>query len=138
MDVCVCKIEDYDNNDVKVTFSGAKRPLYYLQPESAEMKMLKADRISIGWPYKTARKNLFHNQEILLPKGTSVYLTTDGYADNHGLERPKIGSPQLRNTLTKNSHKPMQAQKQILADLLLHEQGDKEQRDDITVIGLKL
>jgi serine phosphatase RsbU (regulator of sigma subunit)/tetratricopeptide (TPR) repeat protein len=138
MDVCVCKMEEHDNKHVKVTFSGAKRPLYYLQPENTEMETLKADRISIGWPYKTTRKNLFHDQEILLPKGTSIYLTTDGYADNHGLEKSKIGSPKLRNTLTKNSNKPMQDQKQVLADLLLHEQGTKEQRDDITVIGLKL
>ena len=139
MDLCICVIDDLGNNQHQLTFAGAKRPLYYILPNSNELESLKADRISIGWPYKKKQQgNLFHNQQITVEKGTQLFFTTDGYADNHGLVKPKIGSAKMKKVFLKNAHLPMEEQKQCLLDMLLTEQGDKEQRDDITLISVKL
>ncbi len=138
MDICLCRFEKATSGETKVTFAGAKRPLYFIN-QQGEFNSLKGDRLSIGWPYKKRKGDtMFHDKSISLPKGTQLYLTTDGYVDNHGLKRSKIGSPKLREMLETNYQKPMSKQKEILSHFLMEQQGKNEQRDDITLIGVKL
>ncbi|MGB0523059.1 MAG: tetratricopeptide repeat protein [Flammeovirgaceae bacterium] len=137
MDICLCTFRAGENDQVEVTYAGAKRPLYFIKNGSLES--LKADRISIGWPYKKlASKSLFHNQTLMLHKGDLIYMTTDGYADNYGRTKAKIGSANLKKLLYANHQLAMSKQKELLVNELVKQQGKREQRDDITLIGVKI
>jgi hypothetical protein len=46
MDIALCCIEDMKNQQVKVQFSGAKRPLYYFSKQ--ELREVQANKKSIG------------------------------------------------------------------------------------------
>lgn len=139
MDICLCKFEKHEGDKVEITFAGAKRPLYYIQNGAHELESLKADRISIGWPYKKIEsKSLFHNQTLVLNKGDLIYMTTDGYADNYSLSKPKIGSANMKRYILANHQAEMKEQKNFLVKELLHQQGKRDQRDDITLIGIKI
>jgi serine phosphatase RsbU (regulator of sigma subunit) len=142
MDVCFCKIEQ-SGAQVKVTFAGAKRPLYYALAGSKELLEVKGDRISIGWPYRKQgvlqEEVKFENSELLLPKGSMLYLSTDGLSDNPGIEgKPKMGTPLIKQTLIQHMETGIAAQGNALNALLDRAQEDREQRDDITFIGVKL
>jgi ligand-binding sensor domain-containing protein len=151
MDVCLCRIEYHKR---KVTFAGAKRPLYRLSAEG-HLEEIKGDKKSIG-DRKTMR---FTNHELVLGKGESIYLTTDGYADQQNTEGRKFGSNHLKAELEKWGHLDASLQKEKLEDTLLryrllkekellpewrnkplHQLGEQafiEQRDDISMIGVK-
>jgi len=137
MDICLCMIEKQENGGSKVTFTGAKRPLYVYSKKEDSFSILKGDRKSIGGAKATLNTVKFTNQEVLLSKGDLLYLTTDGYADQNDLSRKKIGSVMMENLLNTIKTKPLNAQQKHLEDFLDKHQEGTTQRDDITLIGLK-
>ncbi len=130
MDVCMCVIEDK-----KLTFAGAKRPLYYVQ--NSEFFEIKGDRRSIGGRQKEEERT-FSNHEILLSTETMLYLTTDGYQDQHNTRQEKFGVKRFRDLLLSISDKPMQEQKEILENTLSEFSQGEKNRDDVAVMGVRL
>jgi serine phosphatase RsbU (regulator of sigma subunit)/tetratricopeptide (TPR) repeat protein len=139
MDVCLCRIVR-NGQGSKVVFAGAKRPLYYLLEGEEELQELKGDRLSVGWPYKRLHNQdlMFNNLEVDLPAGTQLYLTTDGYVDNPGVNRAKLGTPLFKKIVLLNKQEAMERQGDELLAVLEEATQQREQRDDITVIGIKL
>ncbi len=138
MDVCLCCIESENTQQFKITFSGAKRPLYYFEKEKNKLTRIKGDRKTIGGKIRINSLTHFSNKEIVLQKNDLLYLTTDGYVDQNNKERQKIGSPKLKEILNNIANKPLSEQKQILETELDNWQAEEKQRDDITVVGIKL
>ncbi|MFT5619533.1 MAG: serine phosphatase RsbU (regulator of sigma subunit) [Arenicella sp.] len=135
MDVAFCAIEEEGTTN-KVTFAGAKRSLYYMIAGESELQEIKGSRRSIGGFQGNERP--FENHEILLPKKSTLYLTTDGMADQHGPKGKKIGSVHIRGLLAEIAHLPMKAQKEKLEWFLSSHQKDQFQRDDITFVGVRI
>ena len=135
MDVCLCRFEKIpEQQEVKVLFSGAKRNLVYIKAGTNEPEKLEADRRSIGSESVTP----FTTQELLLPRGSMLYLTSDGYADQNNTAREKLGSRNTKLLIAELSALPVSDQKKHLESALDSHQQNAEQRDDITFIGLKL
>jgi serine phosphatase RsbU (regulator of sigma subunit)/ligand-binding sensor domain-containing protein len=138
MDICLCVLEKMDSqNDYspyKITFSGAKLPLYYVTNDSLEL--LEEDRKAIGGIQNQARN--FTNKEVILQAGDMIYLRSDGITDQNNFKRKKFGETQFSKIIEKNAHLPMKEQKNILEEALDNYQEGTEQRDDITVLGIKL
>jgi len=135
MDVSVIAIFKVpENNQIKIQFSGANSSIYIVS--DAGMNEHKGDKQPVGF-YSTMTP--FTQYEIMANKGDVVYLHTDGYADQFG--GPK-GKKLMKNELKKQIlaiHKlPLTQQKYHLEDILVKWQGDLEQVDDVTVIGIKL
>jgi len=137
MDICLCRFEKNDEN-TDVYFSGAKRPLLYKIKEQSSVLILKGDRKSIGGIKKTKREVEFTEQKITLRKGDSLYLTSDGYADQCNQNREKIGRHSFENLILENADKPVVEQNIAFNNFLDSYKNTAEQRDDITVIGIKL
>ncbi len=142
MDVCMCLIEaenhinDNENVTTKITFSGAKRPLYYTENDSNQVFVVKGDRKSIGGSQYEGAK--FNDHVIHLKKGSCIYLTSDGFTDQNDLERVKLGESKFKYLISSFAGKPMNDQlKQLEAELDKH-QRNTDQRDDILVWGITL
>nr|MCU0393503.1 SpoIIE family protein phosphatase [Thermoflexibacter sp.] len=140
MDVALCAISKPDQDgQIKVTFAGAKRNMiYYNQNESKELLEIKGDKKTVGGFFKENRITQFTNQEVILQKGDIIYLFTDGLTDQTNPQQEKLGSVKLKELLKENLHLSLdQQQTTILQELNLHRQ-DADQRDDMTLIGIKL
>ncbi|AFM04687.1 7TM-containing protein possibly involved in signal transduction [Bernardetia litoralis DSM 6794] len=135
MDVCLCSIEHLEEiNRYKVIFAGAKRPLYYVNENS--LHQLKGTRKTIGGRAKNNK--LFEQDEIWLNEGDALYLTTDGYVDQSSPRQKKIGTMQLLTWLEQINAQPMSKQGEFLKEELARHQQYVEQRDDITLLGIRL
>jgi serine phosphatase RsbU (regulator of sigma subunit) len=138
MDVCLCAIERPRQGEthVNLTFAGAKRPLYYVLPKTRKITEIKGTKRSIGGRRRSRKE--FQNEEIKMPIGTKIYLTTDGYADQFSPEREKYGSPRFKGLLGLHADLPFAEQRKKLDSEITKYQGDTPQNDDITILGIRL
>ncbi len=137
MDVCFCKIETLDDTRRRITYAGAKRDLVIYNAESKELTELKGARRSIG-NYGSRRKTDFTEFEITLHKNDVIYLSSDGYTDQNNQERKRFGKKRLYQLYSEIGSLDIKEQEQKLLQELKTYQADEPQRDDITVIGVKL
>ncbi|WP_291726408.1 tetratricopeptide repeat protein [Bernardetia sp.] len=137
MDIVLCRIEQKTTRMHEVTYSGAKRPLWYAEPTQNEIQEIGATRCSIGGKQRE-KIRLFEEDIIWLPTGSSLYLTTDGFADQHSPQGERIGSHNLKLFLNTILKQDMATQQDLLIDFLKAHQQGAEQRDDITFWGVKL
>ncbi|AFM04360.1 serine phosphatase RsbU, regulator of sigma subunit [Bernardetia litoralis DSM 6794] len=139
MDVAFCRLE-YKENHTEVAFTGAKRPFIYTLPNESNEKeafYLRGDNKTIGGVRNKLTKK-FRTQFIDLPKGAMIYLTTDGYADQNNTKQEKFGTPRLLRFLQEIANLKLSEQKTRMEQTLnLHQRGE-EQRDDISMIGIRV
>ena len=135
MDILVCTWEKNDDNTFKVTVCGAKRPLYYSSPEG--IQTVKGINKSIGGRSRGKQKE-FEDYEFTVPKGTKLFLTSDGFVDQPGIQRRKISTQKLIKLLDKLQTKSIDEIGQHLNTFLDNHQGQAAQRDDITIVGVEL
>ncbi len=97
---------------------------------------LQKDKMPVGKGEKTESFTLF---TINANKGDTLYLYTDGYADQFGGEKgKKFKYKQLNELLLSISNKPMLYQKDELNAVIENWKGNLEQVDDVLIFGLKL
>ncbi|WP_338760469.1 tetratricopeptide repeat protein [Bernardetia sp. ABR2-2B] len=137
MDMILCRIKKRTSALYEVAYSGAKRPLWYAEPSHTEIQEIGATRSSIGGKQRE-EKRLFEENIIQLPAGSSLYLTTDGFADQNSPQAERIGSYNLKLFLNTILNENMPTQQDLLIDFLEAHQKDAEQRDDITFWGVRL
>jgi len=133
MDLCMVVLKKIKNN-WEVKFGGAGQKLYY--SENQEIKIGKGSSKKIGGRNRIRKQ--FETQNLTLAKGTTLYLCSDGYIDQNDEYRKKFGSPRFLKLLEEIQNKPLSEQKVRLENTLQIHQKNTEQRDDITIIGLKL
>lgn len=131
-----------NRTEQSVTFAGARLPLFYLHKE--KIVEIASCRRSIGYeskrrPGKKARQVHFENIKFCYEAGDRLYLSTDGFFDQHGCaDTNPFGIDYFIRALTENSQLTLQEQKEILMNRLAVYMGTEKQRDDITVIGFRL
>lgn len=95
-----------------------------------------ADSIYIG---SNDDNKPYNNHTFKLEKGDSVYMFSDGFADQFGGESgKKYKYRPFQQFLVKINNKTMEAQKQALDEEFEQWRGNLEQVDDIMVIGIKI
>ncbi|SKC63445.1 two-component regulator propeller domain-containing protein [Ohtaekwangia koreensis] len=136
MDVCLMRMQKGEGGQVRVLYAGAKRPLFYVLNQHQAVNILSADRRSIGGQYTTERP--FTTKELIVEKGTTFYLATDGYTDQNNPDRIKLGTPRLKEVISQVVFLPLSEQKVAFDEVLDEHQQAADQRDDITLIGVKV
>jgi len=123
----------YDSKGKYLEYSGAFNPLYLVR--DGEILETKADKISIGRSgFKT--EAVFQNHRIEVKSGDTVYLFSDGYADQFGGElMKKFKYRNLKELILKIQPETMPQQRIVLNHTIEKWRGDIEQLDDILVIG---
>jgi len=123
----------YDRKGKYLEYSGAFNPLYLVR--NGEILETKADKQSIGRSsFKTDAE--FENHRIDIQQGDTVYLFSDGYADQFGGEKmKKFKYKNLKETILKIQPENMSQQRAILDHTIEKWRGDLDQLDDILIIG---
>lgn len=137
MDICFCKLEQNSETSHQLTFAGAKRPLFYTLPQApSELIQLSPNRCSIGG--QKPRK-VFEEQTVEIPNGSTLYLSTDGMIHLPNTKRRNFGSRRFKQMLAKYAHLSLDQQKECISQHLQDfQKGETEQRDDITLVGLRM
>ncbi len=130
MDMVVCKV---DRNNSRMLFAGANNSLYLVRGK--ELTEYKTDKMPVSIHLVM---HPFTGHEINLKPGDSVYLFSDGYADQFGGPRGKKFKYQpFKRLLISISEKEMHEQGLQLDREFEQWKGDADQVDDVVVIGLK-
>jgi len=131
MDISLCCINTKTN---EVQWSGAYNSLWYIN--NGKIHEVAADKQPIG---KCDKPVPFNTHNLNLQKGDTLYLFTDGYADQFGGPNgKKFKYKQMEELLLTNAAKSMDEQKNALDRALEVWKGDLEQVDDILVLGIKV
>lgn len=131
MDIALCNLNLETN---KLEYSGANNSLYLIR--NNELIETKADKQPVG---KYHEHKPFSNHVIDLQKGDTIYLFSDGYADQFGGEKgKKFMYKPFKRLLSEIHHLPMEEQKQKLIDTFNTWKGSLEQVDDVCIIGVRV
>ncbi|HXC05402.1 MAG TPA: SpoIIE family protein phosphatase, partial [Bacteroidia bacterium] len=134
MDIGLCRI---NRQTLELHFSGANRPLWIIRKGSNAVEEIKGTKKGIGG--HTEDGELFPAQSILLQKGDSIYLFSDGYADLFGGPgNKKMTSRKFREILLGMPHQSLEEQGSTLRSFALEWKGNREQVDDILIIGVRV
>lgn len=101
-----------------------------------EIVTLQSDRMPVG---VGERKEDFKLYSIDIKQGDTLYLYTDGYADQFGGPKgKKFKYKPLNQLLLSNNNQPLCKQKEIIESEFKKWKGNLEQVDDVCVIGIKV
>ncbi len=144
-----------DGEKIEIEFAGANNPLWIvrsmelevgskinskdseLQSPNPKLIEVKADKQPIG--FYSGKSVPFTNNIITLQKDDSLYIFTDGFADQFGGGKgKKFKDKQLKEILLSIQNEPMMKQEEILFQKFNDWKGNLEQVDDVLVIGIKV
>ncbi|MDJ0839302.1 MAG: AAA family ATPase [Acidobacteriota bacterium] len=135
MDMSLCRIEAGKR---RITFAGARCPLYLFRcNQNEDLEIIKGDRKSIGGRQKEERRQ-FTDHVLDYKAGDCIYLSTDGFTDQPGPAGEKYGPKRFRNFLASIAGQDIADQEKALIKEWTHHLGYGAQRDDVTVIGVRL
>jgi len=119
----------------KLQFAGAYNPLILIR--NNELIEIKGTKSPIGVHLKELT---FENHEMELASGDTIYLFSDGYADQIGGEKKnKFLMKNLKSLLVEINKLPMSEQKLILEQTLYKWMNHtSKQIDDILILGMKI
>ncbi len=133
MDIAICVINE---NKTQLEYAGANRSLIFIRGH--ELQEIKADKKPIGGDQMNENR-IFTNHIIALQKNDSIYMTTDGYADQFGGDKgKKFMVKHLHQLLLDIQKHSIDKQSELLDTVITEWQGNTEQVDDILVIGIKI
>ncbi len=136
MDLALCVIEK-EEDAYHIIYSGAKVDLYYFSHKNDDITILSSERRSIGGTMQKRGNIDFSNKDFYLHEGDYLWLSTDGIIDQNNFERKRFGTPKFIETLKDVKELNLPEQKMLIENELSDHQGDEEQRDDITIWGVK-
>lgn len=132
MDIAVCR---FDPGTHTLGFAGAQFPLYLIGRDGALVE-IKGNRHGIGG--KSSKKGVSFDSHEIAVAGATVFLATDGFADQSNPSGKKFGRQSLKELFERQGSRPLAELGDLLAvELDRHQQGE-DQRDDITVVGVRI
>jgi len=152
MDIALCSLE---GNVLK--YAGAHNPLWIIRSkrhsapdaESSTNEItgqasndeyvlyeIKANKQPIG---KFDNPKPYTTHSIELMKGDSIYIFSDGYADQFGGEKEKkFKTANFKKLLLSVNDKPLEQQKELINQTFENWKGELEQLDDVCIIGVRI
>lgn len=137
MDIAICMIERKSEDLYIVTFAGANRPLFYYNKGDERIQTLKGNRKSIGSVLPDVEPE-FTNWRITMRPGDMIFMCTDGFTDQNNAFKRKFTTCRFHTYLLANINSPMNAIERALVKEFDEFKGEERQRDDITVLGIRL
>ena len=116
-------------------FSGAYNSLYHFS--NGKFTEYDGDKQAVG--YEQGKESPFTKHTISVSENDSIYLFTDGFADQKGeVSKRKFYSKPFRELIKSIHHLPMAEQEEIINKTFNDWKGNLEQIDDILVLGIRI
>src|SRR5690554_378020 len=146
MDMTLC---NFNKQTRVLQFAGANNPMYIVRKSSSgplENQKIEISQNGIDLYKITGDKEYiggavssFSTKEFQLIEGDTIYLFTDGYADQFGGKKgKKMMYKRLQKLIIQNFSLPLRDQKANLENALLEWMENEEQVDDISLMGFKV
>ena len=132
MDVCLCRIISTASTH-EITYAGAKRPLFCVK--AGKLVELKGTRKSIGGIQDEYKE--FTQENITLYANDCMYLTSDGFIDQNNKQRERFATHRFTELLLTLYTLPCVEQKEKMETIFAQFTQDTQQRDDVTVWGIR-
>ncbi|MBI3511807.1 MAG: SpoIIE family protein phosphatase [Bacteroidetes bacterium] len=125
-----------DVDSLEMKYAGAFNSIYMFRGK--QFHEYKADKISIGGFKEESAKN-YSDTTVQLQSGDTIYLFSDGYADQFGgPQGKKFKLSQMKALLLNMQDQEMIDQHRILDQAIENWKGTFEQVDDMLVIGIRV
>ncbi|WP_448529663.1 response regulator [Raineya sp.] len=135
MDVALCRFQKTSPFHYRMTFAGARRPLYILQ--NSIILEVPGSRKSVGG-LQIYAEGKYEQHSLHLESGNQLYLFTDGVPDIANDNRQKFGLKRLKDLILRTYQLPAEEQKlQIMQEIAEFKQ-DTAQRDDFLMLSVRL
>lgn len=132
MDIAICRFDPFAG---KVRFAGAQLSLHVIGSDGTLTEIRGESRGIGGKRRKKGASYIAHDLDVT---GATIILTTDGFADQNSPAGKKFGKRAFKDLLVTISGEPLKTQGDLLeANLEVHQEAEA-QRDDITVVGVKI
>lgn len=134
MDIALCT---YDILTGNLTYAGVGNPVYLIR--KGELREIEPMNSIDGC--SDEKECHFFSETIQLNSGNTIYLFSDGYADQFGgTNHKKYLSSRFKNLLLSIQGNSMPEQRDILYEEIegWREQNQEDQTDDILVIGIRI
>jgi len=132
MDIALAII---NTNKFEIEFAGAYNPLFLVR--NGELIEKKANRMPVGLHLK--QNELFTSTYFEYLNGDTIYMFSDGYADQFGgAEETKFLTKNFKKLLVEINKHPMKDQVDIIENTHLEWRKEIPQIDDILVVGIRL
>ena len=129
MDIALCTLRGNE-----LSFAGANNPLWILR--NGELLETRGDSQPIG---KFDHSKPFNTHEFELQKGDTIYIFSDGFADQFGGEKgKKFKKLNFKKLLLSLEGKPMDEQCKVIQETFDNWKGKIEQVDDVCVMGVRV
>lgn len=133
MDITLIAIHKHSN---EVLFAGANNSIYKVS--GSELKQIKGDKFPVG-AFIEDKIQKFTMQRFTVEKGDSIFLFSDGFADQFGGPKgKKYKYLPFQQKLTSITDDTISQQSQIMRKEFMDWKGNHEQVDDVLLIGIKI
>ena len=137
LEIALCFVEKKENK-WHINFSGAGLPLLYFDFADNSLKEIKGQSIGIAGDKKYYVDKTYKNNEIIIENDIRIYLYSDGMVDQRNKEGKRLGTKKFLNILNNLAKKSTEKQKNEIENIIFAMNESSEQRDDITLISIKL
>lgn len=134
MDISIVR---HKKNSNELCFSGAMLPMFLVFNDSFEMYEGNLRGVG-GYMIKPSKNEEYRDTIVELKSGTSVYLCSDGYLDQFGgPDGKKFNLIRFKELLIEVSSLPIEQRKSIVANRMKDWMGDRNQLDDLCLLGIQ-
>ncbi|MCC7331815.1 MAG: tetratricopeptide repeat protein [Flavobacteriales bacterium] len=153
MDISICKLFLNSGDNKRIEWAGANNPLWIYSSKNKiqdgvcamsstvsnsnfSLCEIPGDKQPIG---KFIQTKPFSHHELTLEKGDTIFLFTDGFADQFGGEKgKKLKTSNFKQILLSIQSDNMDKQKELLNNAFESWKGNLEQVDDVCVMGIRI
>ncbi len=129
-------IISYDKDRKEILFAGALRPLIVIR--KGLLSKIESDRFPIGGSHDTRDKK-FSVHRFFVETGDTLYMFSDGFADQFGGERgKKFMMKNLLAKLQELQNYPMSEQSSIMDETFENWKTGFQQVDDVLIVGVRI
>lgn len=138
IDITLCRIDKLFASDYNVTFCGTGSSIYICRSSSGEIIRIRGGRRQSVMNNDTKTPVSFGNHSFSLGKNDSLIMISDGIIDQNNPDRKRFGTPLLIETLKNNINNSARNTGDNIKKCLINFMNGEPQRDDITVLGIKI
>ncbi|HPM04403.1 MAG TPA: SpoIIE family protein phosphatase, partial [Candidatus Cloacimonas sp.] len=122
-----------------LSFAGAGLHLLIYDPRQNELRILRGNRYGLGGT-RYQDKLVFQEHNIQPQPGFTLYLYSDGILDQPfpSQDTRRLGSQNWLQIIAGIASEPLSEQKNRIDRMIAEMLMDNEQRDDITIVGLRI